>query len=215
MYVKFRTETIDMARKTKEDAEQTRQAILDSALQTFYEKGFSRTTFDEIAHRINLTKGAVYWHFRNKTDLISAIIVQKITSQRKLYPQGMPSNIEELRQAVVCRANIIENDFDFKRFLFFMVYRMEWSSAVFDKVWSEVGELCELPDKRLNEVLQHLKDNGEIKENTNIPELSEVLTSFWKGLIDKYILGVKQEQNLSYMVSRGFDMIINGVRVEK
>ena len=32
-----------MARKTKEDAEQTRLAILDSALQTFYEKGFSRT----------------------------------------------------------------------------------------------------------------------------------------------------------------------------
>ena len=48
-----------MARKTKEDTEQTKSAILDSALRTFYEKGFSRTTFDEIAKRINLTKGAI------------------------------------------------------------------------------------------------------------------------------------------------------------
>ncbi len=204
-----------MARKTKEDAEQTRQAILDSALQTFYEKGFSRTTFDEIARRINLTKGAVYWHFRNKTDLISAIIVQKITSQRKLYPQGMPTTIEELRQAVVCRANIIEKDVDFKRFLFFMVYRMEWSTAVFDKVWSEVGELCELPDKKLGEVLLFLKEHGELKQNTDIQELSEVLTAFWKGTIDKYISGVKQNKTLSYMITQGFDMIMNGVRVEK
>ncbi len=204
-----------MARKTKEDAEQTRQAILDSALQTFYEKGFSRTTFDEIARRINLTKGAVYWHFRNKTDLISAIIVQKITAQRKLYPQELPTTIDELREAVVSRANIIEKDTDFKRFLFFMVYRMEWSAAVFDKVWSEVGELCELPDRKLAEALQHLKDSGEIKSDTNIQELLEILTSFWKGLIDKYILGVKQDRNLSYMVSQGINMIINGVRVEK
>ena len=59
-----------MARKTKEDSEQTRRAILDSAMQVLYEKGYSRTTFDEIAARINLTKGAVYWHFKSKTDLI-------------------------------------------------------------------------------------------------------------------------------------------------
>ena len=61
-------------RKTKEEAEATRQAILQSAMDTFYEKGYSKTTFDEIAKRINLTKGAVYWHFRNKPDLIAAII---------------------------------------------------------------------------------------------------------------------------------------------
>ena len=59
-----------MVRKTKEDTEQTRLAIMEAALQTFYEKGFSRTTFDEIAKRIDMTKGAVYWHFRNKADVI-------------------------------------------------------------------------------------------------------------------------------------------------
>lgn len=45
-----------MARRTKEEAEQTRIEILRSALDIFCEKGYSRTTFDEIAKRINLTK---------------------------------------------------------------------------------------------------------------------------------------------------------------
>ena len=61
-------------RRTKEDAEQTRQAILESAMDIFYEKGYSKTTFDEIAKRINLTKGAVYWYFRNKPDIVAALI---------------------------------------------------------------------------------------------------------------------------------------------
>ena len=45
-----------MPRRTKEEAEKTRQEILFSALDIFYEKGYSKTTFDEIAKRINLTK---------------------------------------------------------------------------------------------------------------------------------------------------------------
>ncbi len=46
-----------MARKTREETENTRAQILQSALDCFYEKGFSRTTFEDIAARINLTKG--------------------------------------------------------------------------------------------------------------------------------------------------------------
>ena len=63
-----------MARRTKEEAEATKKAISIATLEIFCEKGYSRTTFDEIAKRINLTKGAVYWHFRNKADILSEII---------------------------------------------------------------------------------------------------------------------------------------------
>ena len=63
-----------MARRTKEEAEETKKAILLAALEIFCEKGYSRTTFDEIAKRINLTKGAIYWHFRNKADILTEII---------------------------------------------------------------------------------------------------------------------------------------------
>lgn len=72
-------------KKTKEEAEATRQAILQSALDTFCEKGYSKTTFDEIAKRINLTKGAVYWHFRNKPDVIAALINAYCERQKKIY----------------------------------------------------------------------------------------------------------------------------------
>lgn len=203
-----------MARKTKEDAEQTRLAILDSALQTFYEKGFSRTTFDEIAKRINLTKGAVYWYFRNKTDLIAALITQKILEHRKNYHYEVSDSLSSLRCGIINRAQAIENDADFRRFLFFVVYRMEWSPAVFDKVWSEIGELCELPDKELYDVLLRIQKKGEIRQDINITELRQTMICLWKGIIDKYILGVNIDMDLSTAMTKGFDMIINGIKVE-
>ncbi len=204
-----------MARKTKEDTEQTRQAILDSALHTFYDKGFARTTFDEIAKRINLTKGAVYWHFRNKADLITALIKQKIAERDEAFPEQNCQTIAELREAVLIRVSAIEKDADFRRFLFFMVYRMEWSEAVFEHVWSEIGELCELPNKKLYTALERIRQNGEINPQADLEILQKTLSCFWKGLMDEYILRQKANMNLSDLVISGFDMIISSVRTEK
>jgi TetR/AcrR family acrAB operon transcriptional repressor len=62
-----------MARKTKADAELTRQQILDAARQVFHERGVSRTTLEQIAKAAGVTRGAVYWHFANKTELFFAM----------------------------------------------------------------------------------------------------------------------------------------------
>ncbi len=62
-----------MARRTKEQAEQTRDALLDAAGQLFFSRGVGGTSLDDIAHAAGVTRGAVYWHFRNKADLFEAL----------------------------------------------------------------------------------------------------------------------------------------------
>ena len=62
-----------MVRRTRAEAEQTRQRILDAALQVFHERGVSRTTLEQVARAAGLTRGAVYWHFANKTELFFAM----------------------------------------------------------------------------------------------------------------------------------------------
>ena len=47
-----------MARRTKEEAEKTRKRIMASALSLFAKRGYDRTTFNDIAARLGLTKGA-------------------------------------------------------------------------------------------------------------------------------------------------------------
>ena len=201
-----------MVRKTKEDTEQTRLAIMEAALQTFYEKGFSRTTFDEIAKRIDMTKGAVYWHFRNKADVIVAIIKQRIAKNES--DSDNIKTIEDLKNAIIKRVQHIENDKEVRDFLFFMIYRMEWSEAVLNNVWEQIGDLCEIPDKNLYEILLNLQKNGYIKKDTNIIYLSEILICFMRGCINKYISGKNNNMQLTTIMAEGFDAIINNVRAE-
>lgn len=60
-------------RRTKAEAEQTRDAIMAAAVTVFLERGFARATFDEIARTAGVTRGAVYWHFNNKLEIFDAL----------------------------------------------------------------------------------------------------------------------------------------------
>ncbi len=59
-------------RRTKEEAAATRLCIMTNALELFSEQGVSATTLAEIAARADVTRGAIYWHFKNKWDLFDA-----------------------------------------------------------------------------------------------------------------------------------------------
>jgi TetR/AcrR family transcriptional regulator, acrAB operon repressor len=62
-----------MARKTKAEAALTRHRIVESARQVFSRDGVTNTSLDHVAKEAGVTRGAVYWHFRNKADLFMAV----------------------------------------------------------------------------------------------------------------------------------------------
>jgi TetR/AcrR family acrAB operon transcriptional repressor len=63
-----------MVRRTKEQALATRDGILDAAEQLFQARGVSGTSLHAIASAAGVTRGAVYWHFRDKGDLFNAMM---------------------------------------------------------------------------------------------------------------------------------------------
>lgn len=63
-----------MARRTKEDAQATREAILDAAEDCIRGNGLFHTSLEAIAARAGVTRGAVYWHFKNKAEVLDAVV---------------------------------------------------------------------------------------------------------------------------------------------
>lgn len=63
-----------MARHTKQQAQITRDHILDMAELEFQRRGVSRTTLQDIARAAGVTRGAIYWHFADKADLFQAML---------------------------------------------------------------------------------------------------------------------------------------------
>jgi TetR/AcrR family acrAB operon transcriptional repressor len=63
-----------LVRRTKEEALATRHRLLDAAEILFLAKGVSHTSLQHIARQAGTTRGAVYWHFKDKADLFNAMV---------------------------------------------------------------------------------------------------------------------------------------------
>jgi TetR/AcrR family acrAB operon transcriptional repressor len=62
-----------MVRRTKEEALATRAALLDAAEKVFRQHGVTRATLGAVASAAGVTRGALYWHFRDKDELFAAL----------------------------------------------------------------------------------------------------------------------------------------------
>jgi AcrR family transcriptional regulator len=58
----------------KASPEVRREQIIEAAMRTFAEKGFAEATMDDIVVASGLSKGGLYWHFKSKDEIISAIL---------------------------------------------------------------------------------------------------------------------------------------------
>ena len=65
--------------RREEYSEATRAALIDSASDLFAQKGFAKTSLDEVAAAARVTKGALYWYFPSKQALFRAVLVQQET----------------------------------------------------------------------------------------------------------------------------------------
>ena len=204
-------------RRTKEDAEQTRQAILESAMDIFYEKGYSKTTFDEIAKRINLTKGAVYWYFRNKPDIVAALIndfVQKHIKRLEEFRAGKEEeNLDILADMMLLAYHHMKkNPLEYK-FIFFITCQMEWSEAILVKIRPLVEQTSEISRKLMTDTLLKLKKNKKIKDDTDVEKITEILQAMWMGMLDNY-LAKRMTLDFEQIVRQGFNLIFNSIKTE-
>ena len=103
-----------MARRTRQEAAATREALIDAAAQVFRAKGVARATLSEVAAAAGVTRGAIYWHFRDKAELLEAMcervampmeaMLAATGSDRRDDPLG------RLRAMVVCGLSRLARD---------------------------------------------------------------------------------------------------------
>ena len=62
-----------MVRRTKEEALETRNRILDAAEAVFHARGVARPSLADIAEAAGVTRGAIYWHFKDKSVVFAAM----------------------------------------------------------------------------------------------------------------------------------------------
>lgn len=98
-------------RRTKEDSELTRQHILAAARREFANRGVTRTTLEHIAAAAGVTRGAIYWHFKNKSELFRAMRDQVTLPlvDRTEFALTMPPGTDALDTIERFMCTLVEN----------------------------------------------------------------------------------------------------------
>ena len=82
----------------------SRQEIINAAIDLFYEYGYQKASLRDLSRKVGLTQAAIYYHFRNKEEILYTIIEK---SSNDLYftlkscLSGKKDAVEELRDAIL------------------------------------------------------------------------------------------------------------------
>jgi len=133
--------------------EVTVQRILDAAIKLFMEKGYEQTTIQDIINELgDLSKGAIYHHFKSKEEIIAAVTDelykdthQKIDDLKQLKGStgleklkqmaSIPLKNSNLEQVIIAAPNLLKNP----RFLVQQLYSGEKDIAPIIRTFIEEG----------------------------------------------------------------------------
>src|SRR5213079_3216841 len=203
-----------MARRTKEDAAATRELLLDAAEREFCERGATRTSLAEVASAAGLTRGAVYWHFRDKSDLFSAMCaraklpIETMLERAGSTPQDDPlDTLRTLMTAVLIRLATDRR-----------------SQAVFEVLFHKcelTAELAPIAQRRQRErslclahverLLQQAIDAGQLPRDTDTELATHALHAFMSGLMREWVLE-KSAYDLAAVAPALVEMTVGGLR---
>ena len=189
-----------MVRRTKEDAVATRNSLLDAAERVFYDKGVSRASLGDIAQAAGATRGAIYWHFKDKADLFNAMM-DRVTLPLEFACGSRGAGAEEeaslwrLRGAMRAALHAVATDERVRRVFEIAMYKVEYVQEL-DAVRDRHVMACEGFRAKLREdVVSAAKAQGLV-----LPMSADVAAMGLWALFDGLLQG--------WMLNRGgFDLL--------
>ncbi|QME73360.1 multidrug efflux transporter transcriptional repressor AcrR [Escherichia fergusonii] len=179
-----------MARKTKQQALETRQHILDVALRLFSQQGVSSTSLAEIAKAAGVTRGAIYWHFKNKSDLFSEIWELSESSIGELeleYQAKFPDDpLSVLREILVyiLEATVTEERRRLLMEIIFHKYEFVGEMAV---VQQAQRNLCVESYDRIEQTLRHCITAKMLPEDLLTRRAAIIMRGYISGLMESWL----------------------------
>ena len=180
-----------MPRRTKEDAQRTRERILASALALFSKKGYEHTTFTDIAARLKLTKGAVYWHFDSKEKLLLELVRLALEKFRRqieaLTPEG-ELTFPAVAEMMVQNAEQVIADPKGTAFFRLMKCQIRWGDDSMTAVRQNLLTNIQFgPKEAFKKAIANDVAAGRIRPTADAEQVATVALALWDGLVQARI----------------------------
>lgn len=179
-----------MVRKIKAESLATYDALLDAAEQEFSTKGVTRTTLSDVARTAGVTRGAIYWHFKDKNALFKAMCdrvflpMQALLHEVSMAPDHDP--IASLRQLMLHMLEQVTRDSRQRAVFDIMFHRCEKSDDM-EFVAHEEEKRSECL-ARLEHLLRQAVIQKKLPANTDTALAVQALNAYLIGLIYEWLM---------------------------
>ncbi|MDH4609970.1 TetR family transcriptional regulator [Pseudomonas sp. BN102] len=202
-----------MARRTKEEAEETRVQILDATERVFHEKGVSHASLAEIAAAAGVSRGAIYWHFENKTDLFQAMLerirmpIEELA--RASESEDEPDPLGRMRQLLVRLLKRVELDPQSRRIHEILRHKVEYTEELGD-LRQKMQDLSADCDLRIAKALRNAVNRGQLPADLDCRRAAISLHAYMEGLQTNWLLvpaGFSLAEEAEDLVNSVMDML--------
>ncbi len=162
----------------------TRKRILDKAFQKIYQKGYQSTSIDHILKEMNVTKGAFYYHFKNKKEMGLAVVKEVVYPRLfRLLIEPM-ENCENPKERLV---DVLETAFSEMMDIELtygcptnnLIVEMTPVDPDFQKLFRNILDKWKLT---LRDAFEKGKEKGYVKDSTNSEYLAQYIIVGYEGL---------------------------------
>lgn len=176
-------------RRTKEDAEKTRQAVLEAALTLFSRDGYSLTTLSRIAKEAGCSRGPIYWHFENKDDLYEAVLAYSQEPLKELVAEcsGMEETpIEAMDHFIERWLGLLANDRKYRQSFEILLNKTELTDAM-SKTLKQERQLTRSIIAMFRELLARAKEAGQLNTEEDPEDLGLLSYTYLMGITQTWL----------------------------
>ncbi|UCV17856.1 TetR family transcriptional regulator [Ferribacterium limneticum] len=180
-----------MARKTKEEAAKTRKEIIDAARRVFHKHGVVRSTLEKIAKEAGVTRGAIYWYFKNKTELFFAMREDVIETMLVPVDQLLLTNqFADPLDAIEASLNeffrVLQECPVVRELFEIMISRCEYVDE-FSRVQEEVGRPAQEFLEKMVRIYQLAATKGRMRKDLDPLVMARDTWAFTSGLLYRLV----------------------------
>lgn len=155
-----------------------REKILEASYERFLHYGYSKTTMNEIAGDLSMSKALLYYYFPDKSELYMAVMRKLANDYLKVLEDQ--SVINNLRDAFLFQVNT-HHDFIVKNYNFFDFIRINEQNLP-DNVWQIILQIREAEIKLLTNAIDMEAEKGNMNRVSNSAEIVELFLDALHGI---------------------------------
>jgi TetR/AcrR family acrAB operon transcriptional repressor len=176
-------------RRTKEEAEKTRQALLKAALSVFSQKGYAATTLEDVAKEAGVTRGAIYWHFGSKAELYNALLEEHSARGSEIVQAAAVeggSMREILARIFIRMLRAVENDPALRAVMEINLFKTEYSPELSETLAKQI-EGGRLLMAGISQAMEQGIEAGELRADMEAEDLARAFIAFQNGILHLWL----------------------------